>query len=127
MSRAKQMKLLATKPALYARFVATGRLPQGVTPRSPLLDAVRAIAPQDRVLLRGFVITQALGYSGRHEFATVAHALHWLAPSDMVFGSFPAEAFRIKSFTEALSVADVLGACTHTPPDVQQRYSSSRD
>ncbi len=122
MATAKQLHLLATRPSAYARFVTTGRLPRGVRPQSPLIDLLRALAPRDRLSIRGVVVDARLGYQGRRQFHDAQQALNWLAPSDEVFGFFPAESWRIKQFQRALTLDDLVANCSGAPAHLLLKY-----
>lgn len=124
MVTSRQLRILATNPAAMMAFQIRGRLPQGIKPASPLLAALRRIAPMDRSRMLGFVIGVDLGYQCAQRFPSVAHAMHWLAPAEEVFGSFPAEACRLKAFSKALSFEDVASACQTVPDDVIRRYGN---
>jgi hypothetical protein len=125
MVTSRQLRVLATRPSAFLAWKTTGKLPQGIRPASALLDVLRRIPPIDRPRLRVFCIDETLGYTGRHVFSSVAHAMHWLAPSEEVFDSFPAEAYRIKSFARTLEWADVLDHCEQVPEDLRQRLMAS--
>ncbi len=103
-------------------FQLKGRLPKGVRPASPLLDVLRRITPMDRSRMLGFLVDEDLGYQGARRFPSVGHALHWLAPAEEVFGSFPAESCRIRAFARVLTFEDVAAACQSVPDDVRERY-----
>ncbi len=126
MPTARQLHRLATRPADYHRFLLTGRLPEGVKPNSPLLDVLRQLGGRDLAAMRGFTVDASLGYAGSRRFATAAQAMHWLAPSDEVFGAFPAESWRIKGFRTRLSLDDVLACCASYPDRMLQDYARLR-
>ena len=119
----KAIQYMLRHPARYERFLRTGRIPEGVRPQSPLITAIKRIAPIHRVRMIGFTVNPALGYQGSRQFHTVAQALLWLEPSDEVFGVFPAESWRIKAFDKAINFDDIAQRCTRVDPDIIARYS----
>ena len=124
MATTKQIQRMMRHPAEYMRFRSTGQLPKGIVPTSPLLDILTRIPSKDRCRMLGFEINQELGYAGRRRFQTVEQAMRWLAPDSEVFGSFPAESWRIKGFCARLSFDDVVGHCACVPDDVLLRHRS---
>jgi hypothetical protein len=123
MATNRQIQHMIRRPHLYSRFMLTGELPRGVLPDSPLIRAIEKIAPRDRARMTGFVVSSDLGYSGSRRFHSVAQALLWLAPEPEVFGSFPAESWRIKAFGKALSFGDIAAHCGMVPEDIAKRYA----
>lgn len=121
MATSKQLHLLATRPGAHARFVQTGQLPQGVAPKSPLIDLLRALSPRDLGAIRGLRVDASLGYGGSRQFQTAAQALRWLAPDDEVFGAFPAESWRLKNFSRKLTLADLARNCPELPAGLADR------
>lgn len=121
--RNKAMQYMLRHPKAYLDFQMTGRLPQGVRPQSPLIDAILRIAPRDRARMIGFMVSPDLGYTGSRRFHTVSQALNWIAPDDEVFGAFPAESSRIKAFRKALSFEDIAKACAQVPEDILRKYA----
>lgn len=123
MATNRQIQYMLRHPHLMARFQLTGELPHGVRPKSPLIDAIQRIAPAYRARMVGFQVSPDLGYAGSRRFHTVAQALLWLAPSDEVFGAFPAESWRIKGFHKVLTFEDVAAHCSSVPDGVRRRYA----
>ena len=121
-----QLRRLATRPSEYVRFVTTGQLPRGVRPQSPLIDLLKQVSPHDRGHIQNLVIDTRLGYEGSRQFATAAHAMHWLAPAPEVFASFPAESCRNKRFQERLYLHDLVAAGARVPDGLLQRYPRLR-
>lgn len=117
-----QLKRLATNPAEMMRYQATGKLPEGVVPRSPLITLLERIGPRDRIDLQGVVVDERLGYAGSRSFASAEQALRWLKPAPEVFGTFPAESFRLKHFATELSMDDLLPCCSRVPEGLAQRH-----
>lgn len=116
------LRRLATRPSDLARYMATGALPRGIVPQSPLITLLKSITPRDRAQIHALVVSEALGYVGTRRFHNAAQALLWLAPSSEVFGSFPAETCRIRSFSKALSIQD-LAEFAVIPEHILSRYS----
>lgn len=114
MATAKQLKRLAINPTDYIRFATTGKLPEGMRPSSPLISLLEGLGAANRMRIVGLVVDQRLGYSGSRRFANAEQAYRWIKPSDEVFGSFPAESWRIKRFDKQLTVAD-LASCGSVP------------
>ena len=123
MATSRQIQHMLRRPSLFMRFRATGQLPQGVRPQSPLIDALNRISPRDRMRMTGMTVDRGLGYNGSRRFHTVEQALHWLAPEPEVFDAFPAESWRIKNFGRYLSFEDVARCCANVPEDILQRYA----
>ncbi len=111
MANSKQLHILATRPAAYAEFMTSGRLPRGKTPTGPLVDLLNSIQPRHRAHIRGVTIGPALGYTGSHRFDTAEQALRWVCPDNEVFGSFPADSWRMKNFHRRLHLEDLLEHC----------------
>lgn len=122
MATPKQLHIIATRPAAYARFVATGQLPQGIRPCSPLIDLLSAIALPDRLAIRGVTIDERLGYQGSRRFHNAELALQWVRPSSEVFDSFPAETWRTKAFHRVLTLKDLAECCSLLPEAMFARY-----
>ncbi len=123
MATSRQIQYMLRRPSLFARFQLTGELPHGTRPQSPLIEAINRISPRDRSRMIGMTVGPSVGYSGSRRFATVAQALHWLAPKPEVFGAFPAESWRIKNFRQRLSFEDVAKCCARVPEDILARYT----
>jgi len=100
----------------------TGRLPQGVRPQSPLIDLLRALTPRDLLAIHGLTVDPRLGYQGSRQFHNAAQALNWLAPSDEVFDSFPAESWRHKGFSKRLTLRDLQANCAQFPEALLAHY-----
>lgn len=122
----KALRRLATNPSAYAHFAATGRVPEGVRPQGPLVDLLRLISPRDLAQLRGVTICEPLGYGGRRVFDNGLQALQWVSPSDEVFGTFPAESWRLKGFYRVLTIDDLVDACASAPEGFAARYPRLR-
>lgn len=118
----KQLHRLATRPADYMRYLTTGQLPQGVVPASPLVTLLKALAPHDLARMTGITVDGRLGYTGSRRFHYASQALHWVAPSSEVFGSFPAESWRDKRFRGPLHLEDLVACCAQVPADLLKRY-----
>lgn len=115
MASSRQLHLLATRPAEMARFQRTGQLPRGIVPKSPLITLLEGISRRDLYAIGGLTIDERLGYSGSRCFPSAAMALRWLKPSPEVFGNFPAESWRMRSFGRPLSVTDLQRCCAKFP------------
>lgn len=127
MATPAQFRRLATNPHDALRYQMTGRLPQGIKPKSPLIDLLQAIGPRDVERIRGLRLNPRLGYVGPHTFDTAGRALRWLAPSEEVFGAFPAESRRIPTFHKKLFLDDLLDAGAMIPDDLLQKHQHLRD
>ncbi len=115
MVTSKQLQRLATSPADMMLFQATGRLPSGVKPSSPLITLLEQIGARDLRRIVGLTIDERLGYAGSRTFHTGAQAMTWLKPTPEVFGSFPAESWRMKAYSRKLYLEDLIGCCTELP------------
>ncbi|MFK4705856.1 hypothetical protein ABIC83_002695 [Roseateles asaccharophilus] len=111
----KQLHRLATNPHDLMRFQATGKLPSGIKPDSPLIRLLESIEPALRLRILGLRVDASLGYQGSRIFANAEQALSWAKPSNEVFGSFPAEAWRIKMFTADISVVQLIANSASAP------------
>lgn len=118
----KMLNHLARHPSAYARFAATGQLPESHRPKSPLIDLLRAIGPRWCGAIRGLQVSPALGYAGSRRFASAAQALNWLAPSDEVIGNYPAYSWQLKHFQQALWLQDLEAASTAFPQRLYELY-----
>lgn len=72
--------------------------------------------------IRSLKVGPALGYSGMRVFATAEQALRWCAPDRemLVCENWPAESWRIKSFSKQLTVNDVLEQASGFPEKLKQ-------
>jgi hypothetical protein len=122
MATSKQLHRLATRPSEYMRYVTTGRLPQGVKPASPLVTLLKAIGPRDLQRLVGVTVDRRLGYEGSRRFHYGSQALLWVAPSNEVFDTFPAESWRNKRFEGPLYLEDLAECCAQFPDEFFGRY-----
>ena len=122
MPSSKLLHRLATHPHEYARWQLTGRLPSGVKPDSPLIRLLRALPARDLLRIKGVVVDSRLGYTGSRRFANAAQAIQWLAPSDEVFGSFPAESWRDKRFARQLTLEELAASCSEFPEQLYERF-----
>jgi hypothetical protein len=123
MATSKQLHRLATNPADMMRFQATGQLPSGVRPASPLITLLEQIGARDLPRIVGLTVDERLGYSGSRTFHTAAQALHWLKPAPEVFGSFPAESWRIKAYSQQLSLEDLKACCATFPESLLREHA----
>ena len=122
----KQLRRLATNPQDLMRFQATGQLPRGTKPTGPLIELLNAIGGRDRCNIRGVVVDERLGYMGTRRFETAQQAFLWVRPSDEVFGSFPADSWRIKDFVRPLTLEDLQECCTTFPDGILNGYPRLR-
>ena len=121
MTNPRQLRRLATNPADMMRYQATGKLPQGIKPVSPLIMLLERIGPRDLVAITGVTVDERLGYSGSRTFHTAAQALRWVKPAPEVFGTFYAESWRIKAFARELCLEDLAACCTGFPEQLARR------
>lgn len=123
MATSKQLHRLATNPADMMRFQATGKLPSGVKPASPLITLLEQVGVRDLACIAGLTVDERLGYAGSRTFHTAAQALHWLKPAPEVFGSFPAESWRIKTYSRQLYLEDLRACCASFPKALLQEHA----
>jgi hypothetical protein len=103
-------------PRAMMDFQLRGRLPDMVTPSSPLITLLRSIPPAKRVRIRGIRLHPDLGYQCTMQFHNGEQLLNWLAPNDYLRpDSWPAESFRIKQFSRRLTVEDLKVRCADWP------------
>jgi hypothetical protein len=126
MANSKQLHILATRPAAYADFMTSGRLPRGTTPAGPLVDLLNHIQPRYRAHIRGVTIGPARGYNGSHRFATAEQALRWVCPDNEVHGSFPADSWQLKTFHRPLHIEDLLEHCASWPETLLEQHPRLR-
>jgi len=124
MVTSKQINYMATHPVDMIRFQATGKMPRGVEPHSPLITLLESIGVRNLGHIIGLTVDSRLGYSGQRTFSTAAQALHWIKPTNEVFGSFPAEEWRIKNFVKILKVENLIECCTDIPEAIRLRNST---
>ena len=79
MSNSSRIKHMIQNPSAHVRYLTTGQLPQGTSPKSPLIDLLKAINPRDRAEIRGLTVNASLGYTGSRQFQNAHHALTWVA------------------------------------------------
>lgn len=108
------------------RFQATGRVPQGIRPSSPLITLLEKIGGQYLGRILGLTVNESLGYSGSRQFTTGSQALNWLKPSDEVFGTFPADSWQIKNFNKVLTLDDLKASCSIFPESLSNAFPSLR-
>ncbi|ABM96846.1 hypothetical protein Mpe_B0067 (plasmid) [Methylibium petroleiphilum PM1] len=120
------MRRLATNPHDLMRFQTTGQLPSGTKPAGPLVELLDAIGARDRISIRGVVVDARMGYQGSRTFATAQQAFLWVHPSSEVFGSFPADSWRIKTFDRRLTIEDLKECCNSMPESVLAAYPRLR-
>lgn len=123
MATSKQLNRLATNPADMMRFQATGKLPRGVKPASPLITLLEQIGVRDLTCIVGLTVDERLGYAGSRTFHTAAQAMHWLKPAPEVFGSFPAESWRIKAYSQQLYLEDLKACSTGFPESLLREHA----
>lgn len=123
MATAQQLRRLATHPRDQLKHLATGKLPQGVQPKSPLIELLLRIRPADLARIEGVTVDERLGYRGSREFATAAQALRWARPSAEVFGTFPADAALIRARPPDVSLARLKECSRRFPEELLRRYS----
>ena len=113
----KQMRYLIRRPQAMMRHQATGHLPQMKRPQSPLSTLLESLRAHDRLRFRGIRLSPNLGYQCGHPFHNAEQLLRWLKPDqNMIEGEpWPAESFRIKRFSKALTVDDLKLQCTEYP------------
>lgn len=122
MPSSKLLHRLVTRPADYMKFMATGRLPQTIEPKSPLITLLRQISPRDLSGITGVKISEKLGYGGMHPFHYGAQALRWIAPEGEQFAPWPAESWRLKGFQGPVYLEDFLECCAKYPADLPSKY-----
>lgn len=126
MANSKQLRILATNPHAYARFVTTGQMPRGTRPESPLITLLESLGPRALGEIRGLTVDHRLGYTGSRTFAFGSQALRWAKPGDEVFGHFPAESWRDKRFSRRLTVEDLAECCAKFPHSMIPRNAARR-
>lgn len=126
MATSRQLHRLATRPADYMRFAATGQLPKGTRPKGPLVELLLKISPRDLSGIKGVTVDARLGYTGSRQFHYAAQALRWIAPSDEVFDSFPADSWRDKRFQKRLYLEDFAECCASFPEQLLAQYPALR-
>ena len=103
----RTMVRLLSNPDAYARFQATGELPQGVTPISPLIALLEEITQRSRIRIRNIHLHPQLGYLSGARFSNAELLLRWLKPAAVMYGPWPAESARIKQFRRTLCIQDL--------------------
>ena len=125
MSTSKQLHYIATRPAAYAKFMATGRLPDTLSPSSPLIDLLLKLSPRERISITGVTVGPELGYSGSRLFPNAEAALRWMRPgAEMLEGqSWPAESWRNKRFAKVLNLSDLAAHAIRFPEQLKAKTS----
>jgi len=113
----KQMRHLMRRPQAMMRHQMTGRLPQMISPQSPLITLLESVRPHLRLLIRGIRLSPKLGYQTGQQFHNAEQLLRFLKPDQqMIEGEpWPAESYRIKRFTTPLKLADLKDHCAQFP------------
>lgn len=124
MASSKQIRHIATNPQAHMRFLTTGRLPDLVSPRSPLIDLLLQITPRDRAAIVGLTVNPCLGYSGSRQFHTAEQALRWVRPEAEMLESqwWPAKSWLNAYFSRRLSLEMLLENASSFPQNLIQRY-----
>jgi hypothetical protein len=126
MVTSRQLHKLATSPSAHLKFMTTGELPRGTRPQGPLVDLLSAISPRDRAAIRGLKVDETLGYQGSRVFGSAEQAFRWIHPDREVFGSFPADSWRMKGRLQRLHIDDVLEKAAGFPEGLADRYPQLR-
>lgn len=121
MPTSAQMRYLLAHPKEMMLYQASGRLPRGSEPRSPLISLLEDIGVGFLGQIIGLVVGERLGYAGQRKFANASQALRWIKPSTEVFGTFPAESYRLNSFSGPLFIDDIVDCCDSFPGHVLDR------
>lgn len=114
-------------PAQFVRFQATGKLPRGTRPGSPLIDLLESLTPRERAGIHGLKVDARLGYAGSRFFHSAEQALRWLKPHDEMFESWPAESWRDKQFRKALTIDDLAACAARLPESLRARLAAPDD
>ncbi len=124
MTTSKQLHHIATNPRAHMRFMTTGRAPETVRPRSPLIDLLEKLSPRDRVAIVGLKVGPALGYTGSRQFASAESALRWMKPDHEMLKdrSWPAESWRDKRFAQAITLDQLIAHAARIPESLKARY-----
>lgn len=137
MSHNEKIRQLMRSPSAMAKYQMTGKLPSGVAPQSPLIELFKLLGPGRLERIQGVTIDHRLGYEGSRFFGSAYQAMRWVHPAPEVFGTFPAESWRIKSFSSKLYLDDLLACasnypstlideCPHLMRPTQQRQEAKR-
>jgi hypothetical protein len=105
-----QINKLMRSGKAQMEFSMTGRLPNVIEAKSPLITYLMGMPYRDRERLKNIQIGPAVGYSSRQSFPNAQVLLNWLRPSDYMSHTWPAEACRIKSFTRPVT-SDMFASC----------------
>lgn len=126
MATSKQLRHIATNPHAFAQFSMSGRLPEMVEPRSPLIDLLLKLTPRDRIAIVGLTVDPILGYNGSRQFHNAEQALRWARPQPEMLQarSWPAESWRLKGFAHKLTLETLLGKASRAPQGIERRYPS---
>ncbi|WP_371436325.1 hypothetical protein [Polaromonas sp.] len=124
MATSKQLRHIATNPHAFAQFSMSGRLPQMVEPKSPLIDLLLKLSPRDRIAIVGLTVDPTLGYNGSRQFHNAEQALRWARPEPEMLQarSWPAESWRLKGFAHKLTLETLLGKASRAPQGIEKRY-----
>ncbi len=126
MVTSRQLHKLATSPSAHLKFMTTGELPRGVKPQGPLVELLSEISPRDRAAIRGLTVDPVLGYQGSRIFGSAEQAFRWIHPDREVFGSFPADSWRMKGRSHQLHIEDLLEKSAGFPEGLVERYPRLR-
>lgn len=120
----KVFQHLAKNPTAHLRFITTGKLPQPITPASPLITLLKQLSPRDLAQLEDVTIDSRLGYTGSRTFRYGSQALRWAAPLEELFNeSWPAEVARLKHGQAVVYVDELIACCKRYPRDLATRYA----
>lgn len=106
--RNAQLYVMAKRPDLARAFVRTGKLPDVVSPESPLIDLLESIEAPDRGMIWNVTLNPALGYQCTRAFPTAKALYEFLKPAEYMYGVWEAERLRIKEYTRAIRLEDLL-------------------
>lgn len=98
-----QIRHLMRSPKALVKFHSTGKLPNAVSPSSPLITYLESLSPRDRIKITNVRLSPKLGYQSNAQFASAQAMLNYLKPNAWIVGSWPAESCRIKGFTARIT------------------------
>jgi hypothetical protein len=98
-----QMKKLMRSPKAMMDYQLRGRLPQVLSPDSPLITYLESIGGAKRLAMKNVNLSPLLGYSTKMRFGNAQSMLVYLKPQQWVSGTWPAYHYQIKSYCKVIT------------------------
>ena len=99
---ASKAQLIRSKNAMM-KYKATGNLPKGIKPSSPLITYLESLPPRKRVQMHGVKLNPSLGYNTSQIFPNAQMLLLYLKPQAEMTKTWPADNQMIHNFNQKIT------------------------